>query len=53
MLTGEVLQEAQERLDKGLETSEVAAQLAVKRNTLEKATRAGRLHKPKKELNPA
>ncbi len=49
VLTAEVLQEAQERLDEGLETSEVAEQLGVKRNTLAKAIGAGRLHKPSKK----
>jgi len=49
VLTAEVLQEAQERLDEGLEISEVAEQLAVKSNTLAKAIRAGRLHKPTKK----
>ncbi len=49
VLTGEVLQQAQERHDEGLETSEVAAQLGVKSNTLAKAIRAGRLHKPTKK----
>lgn len=45
VLAAEVLKEAQERLDEGLETSEVAEQLGVKRDTLAKAIRAGRLHK--------
>ena len=49
VLTEEVLKEAQERLDEGLEISEVAEQLAVKRNTLAKAIGAGRLHKPTKK----
>ncbi len=49
VLTAEVLQEAQERLDEGLDTSQVAAQLGVKSNTLAKAIRAGRLHKPAKK----
>jgi transposase len=49
VLTAEVLQEAQERLDEELEISEVAEQLAVKSNTLAKAIRAGRLHKPTKK----
>jgi transposase-like protein len=49
VLTAEVLKEAQERLDEGLETSEVAEQLGVKRNTLAKAIHAGRLHKPTKK----
>jgi transposase len=49
VLTEEVLKEAQERLDQGLEISEVAEQLAVKGNTLAKAIRAGRLHKRAKK----
>ncbi len=49
VLTAEVLKEAQERLDEGLEISEVAEQLAVKRDTLAKAIRAGRVHKPAKK----
>ena len=49
VLTAEVLKQAQERFDEGLETSEVAEQLAVKRDTLAKAIRAGRLHKPTKK----
>jgi transposase len=49
VLTAEVLKEAQERLDEGLEPSEVAELLGVKSNTLAKAIRAGRLHKAKKK----
>jgi len=49
VLTAEVLKVAQERLDEGLEPSEVAEQLGVKRNTLAKAIRAERLHKPTKK----
>jgi len=49
VLTAEVLKEAQERLDEELEVSEVAEQLAVKRDTLAKAIGAGRLHKPTKK----
>jgi DNA-binding transcriptional regulator LsrR (DeoR family) len=45
VLTEAVLKQAQGLLDEGLETSEVAEQLAVKRDTLAKAIRAGRLHK--------
>lgn len=46
VLTAEVLEQAQELLDEGSETSAVAEQLGVKRDTLAKAIRAGRLHKP-------
>jgi transposase len=49
VLTAAVLAAAQERLDEGLETTEVAAQLGVKRDTLAKAIGAGRLHKPRKK----
>lgn len=49
VLTAAVLAEAQDRLDEGLETTEVAAQLGVKRDTLAKAIGAGRLHKPRKK----
>ncbi len=49
VLTEAVLKEAQERLDEGLEISEVAESLAIKRDTLAKAIRAGRLHKPTKK----
>jgi transposase len=53
VLTAEVLEQAQGLLDEGLETSEVADQLGVKRNTLAKAIGAGRLHKPaKKKTSP-
>jgi transposase len=47
VLTEAVLKQAQERFDEGLETSAVAEQLGVKRDTLAKAIRAGR---PKTEL---
>ncbi len=54
VLTTEVLTEAQGLLDQGFETSAVAEQLGVKRNTLAKAIRAGRLRKPeKKRQRPA
>ena len=49
VLTAEVLKEAQEQLDEGLEISEVAERIGVKPNTLAKAIRAGRLHKPIKK----
>jgi transposase len=49
VLTEPVLNQAQERLDEGLETSAIAEQLGVKRDTLAKAIRAGRLHKPAKK----
>ena len=49
VLTTSVLQEAQARLEEGLETSQVAEQLGVKSHTLAKAIRAGRLHKRAKK----
>ena len=49
VLTTEVLETAQALFDEGLETSAVAEQLGVKRDTLAKAIRAGRLHKPAKK----
>ena len=48
-----VLEQAQQLLDEGLETPEVADRLGVKRDTLSKAVRAGRLHKhAKKKTSP-
>jgi transposase len=46
VLTAPVLAEAQGLFDAGLETSEVADRLGIKRDTLSKAVRAGRVHKP-------
>lgn len=45
VLSAPVLAEAQGLFDAGLETAEVADQLALKHDTLSKAVRAGRLHK--------
>lgn len=52
VLTEPVLQQAQARLSEGVETSAVAEQLGVKRDTLAKAIRAGRLHQPAKKKTP-
>jgi transposase-like protein len=53
VLTEAVLSQAQGLLDEGLASAEVAEELAVKRNTLDKAIRAGRLYKPaKKKTSP-
>lgn len=52
VLTPPVLAEAQRLLDEGLESAEVADQLSIKRDTLYKAVRAGRLHKPVKKTPP-
>ena len=49
VLTPAVLAEAQQLLDEGLEPSEVADRLDIKRDTFSKAVRAGRLHKPVKK----
>jgi hypothetical protein len=45
VLTLQVLGEAQQLLDEGLEPSAVADRLGVKRDTFSKAIRAGHLHK--------
>jgi transposase-like protein len=44
VLTAGVLDQAQRLLDEGVPTADVADQLGVKRDTLAKAVRAGRLH---------
>jgi len=44
VLVAEVMQKAQEMLDRGEGIKQVAEQLGVKHNTLQKAVRAGRLH---------
>ena len=49
VLTPPVLKRAQQLFDEGLETPEVADRLGIKRDTLSKAVRAGRLHKPAKK----
>ena len=49
VLTPDVLQQAQQLLDSGLEPYEVADQLSIKRDTLSKAIRAKRLHKTVKK----
>jgi len=49
VLTPVVVAEAQQLLDEGLEPSEVADRLDIKRNTFSKAVRSGRLHKPVKK----
>ena len=49
VLTPPVLAEAQQLLDEGLETPEVADRLGIKRDTLSKAVHAARLHKPVKK----
>jgi len=49
VLTPPVLEQAQQLLDKELETPEVADRLGLKRDTLSKAVRAGRLHRRAKK----
>ncbi len=53
VLTAPVLAQAQRLFDAGLETPEVAAELGLKSDTLSKAVRAGRVHKPKKKTLPS
>ena len=52
VLTPSVLESAQEKLDTGLAPREVADALGIKRDTLVKAIRAGRLHQPGKKGGP-
>jgi len=54
VLTPPVLEQAQQLLDEGGETPDVADRLGIKRDTLSKAVRAGRLHQraKKKTLTP-
>lgn len=48
VLISEVVQRAQQLLDNGVQPNDVADELGVKRDTLRKAIRAGRLHAKKK-----
>ena len=48
VLTAEVIERAQELLDEDRGIPEVASELGLKRDTLSKAVRDGRLHRPKK-----
>lgn len=50
VLTDPVLAQAQSYLDTGLSPRDVAAQMAIKADTLIKAIRAGRLHVPQKKI---
>ena len=53
VLTESVLQSIQELLDNQVTVREIAKQLDLKSNTIDKAIRAGRLHNPvKKSLHP-
>ena len=49
ILTPPVLEQAQQLLDEGRETPDVADRLGIKRDTLSKAVRAGRLRQRKKK----
>ena len=49
VLTAEVLAQAQQLLDEGIEIAEVADRLEIKRDTFKKAVRAGRLHRGAKK----
>ncbi len=49
VLTPPVLQNAQELLDQGFEVAQVAKELGLKQDTVRKAVRLGRLHKPEKK----
>ena len=51
VLTDEVLLQAQQLLSEGQESYDVADQLGVKRDTLSKAIRTGRLHRIAKKKN--
>ncbi len=49
VLTTPVLKQAQELFDEGVDTASVARKIGVKTNTLSKAVKAGRVHKPEKK----
>jgi hypothetical protein len=49
VLTPDILQKAQEFLNEGLDRSEIANRLQVKKDTLYRAIRAGRLVEPVKK----
>lgn len=50
VLTASVIEKAQEMLDEGKGLPEIAAALDLKRDTLSKAVRDGRLHRVKKKI---
>jgi IS30 family transposase len=52
-LTAPVLAHAQQLLDEGLESREVAERLGIKPDTLSKAVRVGRLHRAVKKKTPS
>lgn len=49
VLTAAVLSQVQQRLDNGITVKDIAAELNLKKDTLDKAVRAGRLHVLKKK----
>lgn len=49
VLTENILKEIQALLDEGITTKEIAEKLQLKQNTIDKAIRAKRLHKPLKK----
>jgi transposase-like protein len=53
VLTPEVLSEVQELLDEGVEIGKIASRLDMLADTLRKAMRAGKLHKPLKKMKTA
>jgi transposase-like protein len=50
VLTDAVLIDVQQRLDDGVSVKDIAAELGLKKDTLNKAVRAGRLHVKKKTM---
>ena len=54
VLTPPVIEEVQRQLDAGQKTAQIARDLQLKKNTLNKAIAAGRLHKPRlaREISP-
>jgi transposase len=53
VLTDDVLKQAQQLLDEDLSVRQIADELGIKRNTLQKAVNAGRLHQRIKKRNAA
>jgi transposase len=53
VLTTDILQQVQQLLDEDVTVKEVSERLGVKRNTLQKAVLAGRLHQRAKKKTPA
>jgi len=53
VLTQPVIEEIQKLLDEGLEIPQIAVQLDLLADTLRKALKAGKLHKPQKKKSPS